>query len=292
MKGGLVILLNALKAMHRSGALDDTSITVFLTGDEERVGEPIAIARRDLIEAAKRSDAALEYEGGTRVDGREFATIGRRSASVWTLRVTGQEGHSSGIFNPRAGSGAVYEISRILAAFHEQLKEPGATFNTAILLGGAQVQFDETKFSGTVNAKTNIIPPAAMASGDLRTLTEEQTQRIREKMKQIVSTHLPRTSGEITFEDKYPAMAVTDGNQALLKLLNGVNRDLNMETMEALDPSRRGAGDISFVAPYVSGISGLGANGQGAHAPGETIDLTRIPIQTKRSALLIYRLTH
>jgi glutamate carboxypeptidase len=87
-------------------------------------------------------------------------------------------------------------------------------------------------------------------------------------------------------------MAVTDGNQALLKLLNGVNRDLNMETMEALDPSRRGAGDISFVAPYVSGISGLGANGQGAHAPGETIDLTRIPVQAKRSALLIYRLTH
>ncbi|MBC7924337.1 MAG: M20/M25/M40 family metallo-hydrolase [Bryobacteraceae bacterium] len=292
MKGGIVILLLALKAMHRSGALDDTSITVFLTGDEERVGEPLSISRRDLIEAGKRSDAALEYEGGSRVDGREFATIGRRSSSSWTLRVTAQEGHSSGIFNPRAGSGAVYEISRILAAFHEQLQEPGATFNTGILLAGAQVQFDEAKFSGSVNAKSNIIPPAAIASGDLRTLTEEQTQRVREKMKQIVAKHLPRTSAEITFEDKYPAMAVTDGNQGLLKLLNGVNRDLNMEAMEALDPSRRGAGDISFVAPFVSGLSGLGANGGGAHAPGETIDLTRIPVQAKRSPLLIYRLTH
>ena len=292
MKGGLVILLSALKAMHRAGALDDTTITVFLTGDEERVGEPISISRRDLIEAAKRSDVALEYEPGTRIEGREFGTIARRSSSSWTLRVTGKEGHSSGIFNPRAGAGAVYEISRILAAFYDQLREPGTTFNAGILLGGAQVQFDEAKLTGSVNAKTNIIPPVAVASGDLRTVTDEQTDRIRAKMKEIVAKSLPGTSAEITFEDRYPAMAATEGNKELLKILNDVNRDLNMETMEALDPSRRGAGDLSFVAPYVSGISGLGANGQGAHAPGESVDLTRLPVQTRRSALFIYRLTH
>ncbi len=284
-------LLYALKAMHGAGALDGTSITVFLTGDEERVGEPLSIARHDLIEAGKRSDAALEYEAGVRVDGREFATIGRRSSSSWTLRVKAKEGHSLGIFTPEAGSGAVYEISRILTTFHDQLQEPGATFNAGILLGGTQADFDDEKFSGYVNSKSNIIPPLAVASGDLRTLTDEQTQRIRGKMKQIVAKSLPGTSAEIRFEDKYPAMAPKEGNKSLLKLLNGVNDDLNLETMEPLDPSRRGAGDISFVAPFVSGISGLGAYGSGGHAPGETIALASIAVQAKRSALLIYRLT-
>lgn len=222
------------------------------------------------------------------MEGREYATIARRSSSSWTLKVTGEEGHSSGIFNPRAGSGATYEISRIIAAFHEQLRERRATFNVGILMAGAQVQFDETEFSGSVTAKSNIIRPVALASGDLRSMTEERTQRIRKRVKQIVAKHLPGTGGEVTLEDKYPAM----GNRSLLKLLNGVNRDLNMESMEALDASRRGAGDFSFAAPSVNSISGLGANGRGSHAPGESIDLTRIPVQAKRSALLIHRLTH
>jgi glutamate carboxypeptidase len=70
-----------------------------------------------------------------------------------------------------------------------------------------------------------------------------------------------------------------------------VNRDLGTPTMEALDPGRRGAADVSFVAPYVDALAGLGANGSGAHAPGERIDLQTLPLQVKRAALLIYRLT-
>src|SRR3984885_12201846 len=50
MKGGLVVILYSLKALASAGALEGTNITVFLTGDEERVGEPFTVARRDLIE--------------------------------------------------------------------------------------------------------------------------------------------------------------------------------------------------------------------------------------------------
>jgi glutamate carboxypeptidase len=55
---------------------------------------------------------------------------------------------------------------------------------------------------------------------------------------------------------------------------------------------QRGAGDASFVAPVVDVLDGLGAVGAGAHAPGETADLSRLPLQTRRTALLIDRLTH
>jgi glutamate carboxypeptidase len=54
-----------------------------------------------------------------------------------------------------------------------------------------------------------------------------------------------------------------------------------------LDPMQRGAGDISFIAPYVDSLSGLGAIGQGAHAAGEQVDLESLPRQAKRAALLI-----
>ncbi len=291
MKGGLMVMLFALKAMHQAGALDGTHITVYLTGDEENAGEPLSISRGDFIDKGKASEAAVEFEGGSRSDGRDFATIARRSASHWNLKTTGREGHSAGIFTERAGSGAIYEISRILAAFESQLKEPDLTYNTGVLVGGSNVKFDPTKNTGTAIGKPNIIASTAYASGDIRTVTGEQLQRVRQKMKLIVAQHLPQTGAEISFEDKYPSMAATDGNKQLLKVLNTVNLDLNLEAMEPLPPARRGAGDISFVAPYVDSISGFGSLGGGAHAPGETIDLARQPVQTKRAALFLYRLT-
>jgi glutamate carboxypeptidase len=287
MKGGLVVMLYALKALNQAGALNGASITVVLSGDEESPGEPLSISRRDMIEAARHSDAAIEFEGGSRTDGREFATIARRSSSTWRLRTTGVEAHSSGIFSPRTGSGAIYEMARILSSFEAQLKEPDLTFNVGIVLGGAKVDFDPLKYSGSASGKSNIISPTATAAGDIRTVSDEQLQRVRGKMKQIIANHLPQTSAEIVFEDKYPSMTATEGNKALLKVLNGINRDLNMEEMEALPPGKRGAGDVSFVAPLVDSISGFGSNGGGAHAPGETIDLSRQPIQTERAALFI-----
>jgi glutamate carboxypeptidase len=154
------------------------------------------------------------------------------------------------------------------------------------------VEYDPKENTGSAAGKTNIIPDKAFASGDIRAIDSAQLERTREKMRKIVDAHLPGTKAEITFNEGYPAMEATEGNKRLLVLLNEVNRDLNFESMEALPPARRGAGDVSFVAPFVDSISGLGALGQKAHVAGETIDLTRQPIQTKRTALLIYRLTH
>jgi glutamate carboxypeptidase len=61
--------------------------------------------------------------------------------------------------------------------------------------------------------------------------------------------------------------------------------------MEELDASERGAGDISFIAKYDDSLAGMGAIGGNAHWEGEFIDLSHQPTQTKRAALLIYRLS-
>jgi glutamate carboxypeptidase len=60
--------------------------------------------------------------------------------------------------------------------------------------------------------------------------------------------------------------------------------------MPILDPLRRGAADISFVAPYSDALAGLGAAGQGGHTPKESLDLNSMPVAIKRAALLLYRL--
>jgi glutamate carboxypeptidase len=292
MKGGDVIIVYALRALEAAGALRDTRIVVAMTGDEENPGRPLSVARAALIEAGQRSDAALEFEGASRDStGRETVVTSRRSSGAWTLRVTARAGHSSGVFGEGVGSGAIYEAARVLEAFRTQLREPGLTYSAALALGGTEVVFDSTASRGSASGKTNVIPATAVVTGDLRTLTDEQLRRTQERMRAIVAASLPETRARITFDEGYPSMPPTEGNLAILATLNEVNRALGLRPADPNDPARRGAGDISFVAPYVSGVGGLGAHGAGSHTDRETIDLTTLPRQIQRAALLIYRLT-
>lgn len=286
MKGGNIILLFALKALYQAKVLDNTQIIVALHGDEEYAGDPESISRRDIVEAAKRSDLALAFEGAT---GFSYATVARRGASGWTLKTTGKRSHSSGIFTDNAGSGAIYEAARILNAFHDQLREPYLTYNPGLITGGSTATLD--KGDATASGKTNIVAETAIVQGDLRFISEEQKIRTREKMKVIVANHLPGTSAEITFDDGIPSMPPTPGNYEILEKLNQVSKDMGLGEVKAWDPGQRGAGDIAYVAPYVSGLDGLGAMGKGSHSLKEAINLKTFQDLTARAAILIYRLT-
>lgn len=291
-KGGMVVIVAALRAMQAAGTLADAAIEIVLTGDEEDVGNPIAIARRDLIAAGKRADIALDFEGLVRDNGRDMGSIARRSASSWIVKASGRTGHSSGIFSEEAGYGAIYELVRILDQFRRELREQNLTYNIGLIAGGATEETDKDGIRATATGKGNIIPPLAEARGDLRTLSDAQTGRVRSRMKAIVEDHLPGTDAEITFpQDGYPAMAPTPGNQAILDALNRVNSDLGLPAMPALDPLKRGAGDISFVAGDVDSFAGMGTYSTGDHTPAETVDLTSIPLQAKRAAILMTRLS-
>ena len=290
-KGGMVVIVAALRAMKAAGTLKNANITVVLTGDEERPGQPTATARADLIAAGRQADAALEYENVAAENGQEFATIARRSGSAWELRVTGRTGHSSGVFNRSLGYGAIYETARIVDTFRRELIEPHATFNVGLVAGGTPATINEGGSAVTAEGKTNIVASTAIARGDLRTLTPEQDARLRARMQAIVAAHLPGTSATLEFYDTTPPVAPTDRNRALLARLNAVNRALALPEMPEFDPDKRGAADSGFVAADVAVLGGLGATGGGAHADGEWIDLKSLPRQALRSAALIGRLT-
>ena len=291
-KGGLVTIVAALRAMKDAGTLKDANIEIVMTGDEEDAGDPIETARASLIAAGKRADVALDFEGLSRENGVDMGSIARRSSNSWRLTTTGKPGHSSGIFSTTAGDGAIYEMARIIARFRTELPEPNLTFNVGLMAGGQEASLDADGIRIEAKGKTNIIPSTAIARGDFRTLSLEQSERVRAKMKAIVAEHAPHTSAEITFDPgSYPPMAPTAGSRALLAKLNDVNRDMGLAQMPELDPLKRGAGDIGFVAADVDGLVGMAAGGSGSHGPNEIVDLDSLKRQAKRAAILMTRLS-
>ncbi|MBL4605679.1 MAG: M20/M25/M40 family metallo-hydrolase [Flavobacteriaceae bacterium] len=288
MKGGDVIMLYALKALADNNLLKDAQIIVAYTGDEESTGKPLTISRKNLIKAAMQSDVALGFETAT---GFDNAAIARRGSSGWKVEVTGKRAHSSGVFNEKVGAGAIFEISRILNEFYNKVKgEQYLTFNPGVILGGTKVSFESVLSKGDAFGKSNVVSQSAVVKGGLRFISEEQKENARKKMRKIVGNNLPKTSAKITFVDSYPAMFPKEGNRKLLEKLSQVSIDLKQGPVHPYDPSKRGAADISFVAEYVNCLDGLGAMGNGAHTPSETVNLKTFEHLTKRAALLIYRL--
>ena len=291
MKGGLVVMLAALGAMKEAGVLDHAEIRVVLSGDEERTGKPVELARRDMIDAARHSDVALEFEPGSRINGQDSVSIGRRSSTTWHLETTGLSGHSSQIFGPRLGYGAIYEMARILDAFRRELPDEGLTFSAGIVLGGTSAEVNADATGGSATGKANVIPPVALANGDIRTLNNEQTESTEVKMRAIVAAHLPKTDAKISFDEGYPAMAATAAGRELMRQWNEASVALGLGPVGEASALTRGAGDISFVAPYVAGLVGVGLLGEGAHAEGEKGYLDSLAPQAKRNAVLMERLS-
>ena len=294
MKGGNVVIVQAMKALANVGALEGAHITIVLTGDEEAPGRPLEVARAALLQAGREADVALGFEGGSRDrDGTARAVVARRSSSSWKLDVHARPAHSSGIFSESVGAGAIYEATRILDRFYSEIRgEQGLTFNTGLILGGTEVKHDTAEARGTAFGKTNVVPETVVATGDIRTLTDEQLQRTRQRMRHIVQHGLPQARAEISFTDSYPSMPPTEENYELLRLYSNVSEGLGLGPVLPFDPAQRGAADISFVASLVeAGMDGLGVYGSGSHTVEETVDLASLPLQTKRAAILIYRLT-
>jgi len=290
MKGGNVVMLQALAALIDVEALDPLHVTVVLTGDEEKPGDPIAVARAALIQAADGADLALAFENA---DNRpDTAIVARRGFTSWQLEITAKPAHSSQIFRDDIGAGAAYEAARILTTFYERLAgEPFLTFNPGLVLAGTDVQHDPEQTRGTAFGKDNVIAERAIITGDLRTISAEQLRTAKGRMQMAVSESLPHTNAWLVFKDRYPPLAPTDGNLRLLGVLDRLSRDLGAGPVAEVDPRRAGAADVSFTAGHVDMVlDGLGLLGDGDHTVEEIADLRTLPLQTKRAALLLFRL--
>jgi glutamate carboxypeptidase len=291
MKGGDVIIVDALEALAAAGTLKTMNVIVVMTGDEEGPGRPVARAREALVAAAKGADIAICFEDGA--DDPHKALTARRGFTSWKLDVTGMAKHSSQIFRPDTGPGAIFEAARILDGFRQQLAgHEHLTFNPGIILGGGSVDYDAQQSRGSAFGKNNIVAEHVLVTGDLRALTGDQVGGAKQTMNAIASAASPHTQATLTFDDSYPPLPPTDGNARLLALYDRASQDLGLGTVVAADPDEAGAGDVAFVSGEAKMIlDGVGLMGHDEHTPRETADLRTLPSQTKRIAVLLYRLT-
>lgn len=290
MKGGDVIIVQALKALHARGLLARMNVIVVMTGDEENAGLPHDKARAALVAAAKGADAAIGFEDG---DGDPaHIIVARRGTSSWQLTVSGVTGHSSQIFNEAFGAGAIFEAARVLNTFREKLAgQAHLTFNPGAIAGGTTVTLDAATARGTTFGKTNVISARTIVTGDLRALTLEQFAAAKATMLSVARSSAAPVHSEMTFEDGYPPLAPTEGNNRLLARYDQVSRDLGLGPVTAVSPDKAGAADVAFIAGEVSSvIDAAGLKGHDDHSPAETADLTSLRIQTQRAAVLLLRI--
>ena len=292
MKGGDVLMIQALQALNDAGLLKDMNIIIVMTGDEEHSGRPLELSKKDLMDAARAADIAIGFEDG---DGNTAtAVVSRRSSSGWELKVTGVPAHSSQIFTEPIGAGAIYEASRILIEFYKELSvEPNLTFNPGVFLGGTSIEHNAPMNGGNAYGKSNVVSKDAIITGDIRAMSPEQLANTQKVMKEIVARHLPMTDATITFDEGYPPLAPTDGNNELLSLFDKTSRDLGFGRVEAVKPRNAGAADISFTAGLVDmALDGVGLGSTGGHTVNETANLKSLTMQAKRTAILLYRLNN
>nr|WP_231613250.1 M20/M25/M40 family metallo-hydrolase [Pseudoalteromonas sp. SWXJZ94C] len=290
MKGGNTIIITALKSLQSLNLLENVSIKVLLTGDEESSGRPLSLSKQAIVDAAIWADIALGYENGD--NNIKTAMAARRGYTGWTLTVDANAAHSSQIFNENVGYGAIYEASRILNSFREQLAtQPNLTFNPGLIVGGTTADYNSKNSSATAFGKSNVIAQKVHVAGDLRALSPKQLENAKRSMQLITSNSLNGSKAELIFEDGYPPMALTEGNQKLLEMYSDASHDLGYNKVAAANPRNAGAADISFAANHVDmALDGLGLMGSGAHTKNETADLTSLDKNIKKTALLIYRL--
>lgn len=291
MKGGDVMIIEVVRALRAAGVLEDVSLRIVMTGDEESSGDPLAKSKKAIVDGAKWADIALGFEDG---DGNiETAVTSRRGSVGWTLEVSGRPAHSSQIFSDKVGYGAIFEAARILNAFREQLEgEENLTFNPGRIVGGTRISDDPATATTSGFGKDNVVAQVLKATGGIRAVSPAQLAMAKAKMQAIVAENLRHTSAELTFEDGYPPMAPTKGNARLLALYSQISERLGYGPVSAVNPRNAGAADISFAADHVDmALDGMGLMGTGGHTKDETADMATLKRNTEKAALLIYAIS-
>lgn len=288
-KGGDVVILSALQILRDLNLLDKINIKVVLTGDEEDSAKPTNISRKPLVDASKNCQYALDFEPSGSI---HSATIARRGITEWQINTSGASAHSSAIFQKEIGSGAIFEMSRILNSIRARVShEKYLTFNPSMMIGGTSLQLNSQQAQGNVSGKQNVVAQSAIAIGDMRYLNEKDKTHLERYISLIIKHHLPHTSGNIVFEDGIPPMPPSKGNLKLLEQFSRISIELGYGAVHAVDPLLKGAADISYVASIVpQNLSGLGPIGGDEHTVSESLEIHSLPIASARAALLIYRI--
>ncbi len=269
MKSGIALMLHALAALqdwHKEDLHKEAwhggwprPVTVLLVSDEE-VGSDSSRAITEAL--AKRAAAVLVLEPSY---GRQGAVkTARKGVGDYLVKVTGKAAHAGLDFE--RGVNAILELARQIEKISgfTQLKK-GLTVNVGVVSGGS---------------RTNVVPAEASAQVDVRISRIKDAAGIDKKMRSLRPFNR-KCKIEITGGINRPPMERTAGVAALYAQAAAIARELGWKLGEA---AVGGGSDGNFTASLgIPTLDGLGAVGDGAHAPHEHILISELP---RRAALI------
>lgn len=272
MKGGIVVMLNALRALDAEGLLEGANITVLLNSDEE-IG---SLSSRALIEElAREHDVGIIFEGA----GDHRFTRARKGLGQVRLRVTGRESHSGAAHEK--GVSANLALARQIVAI-EELTDYGTqvTVNTGVMGGGE---------------KRNTIPGCADAYIDLRYPDAESGRAL------LAGVHAVAEADYVS-NPAYPKLPVTDIWSTLHRPVKAPHPVVDALIAEAMGLSQligepivgtdySGGGTDGSIAQSVGlpTVDSLGLNGEGVHSSRERTTVDSLMARTKLAAVLLAR---
>jgi len=264
MKSGIALMLHALAALQewhgkeQHGGLP-RPVTVLLVSDEE-VGSDSSRAITESL--AKKAAAVLVLEPSYGFQGA--VKTARKGVGGYLVKVTGKAAHSGLDFEK--GVNAILELARQIekVSSFTDLKK-GLTVNVGIVSGGS---------------RTNVVPAEAAAQIDVRIARIKDAAGIDKKIRSLRPFNR-KCKIEITGGINRPPMERTAGVAALYAQAVAIARELGWKLGEA---AVGGGSDGNFTAGLgIPTLDGLGAVGDGAHAPHEHILISELP---RRAALI------
>ena len=266
MKAGIAFTIFAVRTLRELDLPVRRRVLLQLNSDEEVGSE----SSRPLTEQeARRSVAVLLVEPGTGLEGK--LKTARKGVGEYTLVVRGKAAHSGLDF--AAGASAVLELARQIeriAGFTDLGR--GITVNPGVISGGT---------------RTNVVAVEARASIDVRVIRLRDAAALDRKFRRLRPFD-KRCTIEVLGGLNRPPMERSPGVVRLFRRAQKLARDLGIELEESLSG---GGSDGNFTAALgVPTLDGLGAVGEGAHAPGESILVSRMADRAALIAKLLHAL--
>ena len=279
MKGGLVVMLYALKSLHAMHALDDHTVTVFLSGDEETGS---LTAHPHLTTEARRHDRGMVFEGG-RGSSKEWGglAIARKGLGQFRITVHGQAAHAGG--RHHEGINAADDLAQKTVLLNRLTDyKRGLTVNVGII--------DLGPF-----AKRNRVPAWAQAWVDLRARTVEDAEWAQARIREIASQQLvynpwleQGTRTEVWGVIHRPPMPQTPERNRWYGEIAGLAAHLGIP-VTAVASGGGTDGNLMAAAGLLT-MESFGPLGTNAHTTREAVYLDTFEDKAVLSAVTLYRL--
>ncbi|NBG92586.1 M20/M25/M40 family metallo-hydrolase [Pseudomonas sp. 9.1(2019)] len=254
-KGGVAMILHAVKLLQDQQFKDYGTLTILFNPDEE-MGS--AGSKKIIAELARKHDYVFSYEPPD----TDAVTVATNGINQLSMEVKGKSSHAGSA--PEKGRNALTELAHQIVQLKD-LGDPakGTTVNWTMARAGD---------------KANIIPDLASAQADMRYSDVAESDRVLADAKRIAqNTLIPDTETAITLHPGRPPLAKNAGSESLARTAQQLYGEIGLK----VEPIAMRFGTDAGYA-YVPGsakpavLETMGVVGAGLHAEDEYIELSSI----------------